>query len=87
MLKFQRENIFHGRFVGYSQTVPRVFTPGITLLRTSVSSVGHSYPYPELLEILQDIHTRNRNFWKFCTPVLTIPGVRVHHLYTRSKFL
>ena len=97
----------------------RTHTPGITLqIRifckfcrafipvpgTSVSSVGHSYPYPELLavlyarghntrgtgtacfvparsfcelctpvpqypellEVLQDIRTRTRNFWKFC---------------------
>ena len=32
------------------------YTPGITiqitLQRTSVSSAGHSYPYPELLEVL-----------------------------------
>ena len=73
--------------VGYSQTVPGVFTPGITLRRTSVSSVGHSYPYPELLEVLYDIYTRTRNFWKCCTPVRTIPGVRVQHFYTRSELL
>ena len=73
--------------VGYSQTVPGVFTPGITLQRTFVSSVGQLYPYPELLEDLYDIHTRTRNFWKFCTPVPTIPGVRVQHFYTRSELL
>ena len=65
---------------GYAQTVRGVLTPGITLQRTSVSSVGHSYPYPELLEVLYDIHTCTRNFWKFCTPVATIPGVRVQHV-------
>ena len=26
------------------------------------------YPYPELLYVLQDIHTRTRNLCKFCTP-------------------
>ena len=66
--------------VGYVQTVPGVFAPGITLQRTSVSSVGHSYPYPELVEILYGIHTCTRNFWKFCTPVATIPGVRLQHV-------
>ena len=29
-----------------------VYTPNHTLQRTSVTSVGHSYPYPELLEVL-----------------------------------
>ena len=52
----------------------RVFTPGITLQRTSVSSVGHSYPYPELLGVLYDIHTRTRKFWKFCTTFIPVPG-------------
>ena len=66
--------------VGYAQTVSGVFTPGITLQRTSVSSVGHSYPYPGLLEVMYDIHTCTRNFWKFCTPVATIPGVPVQHV-------
>ena len=37
--------------------------------RTSASSVGHLYPYPELLEVLNDIHTQTRNFCEFCTPV------------------
>ena len=56
-------------------------TLGITLERTSVSSVGHSYRYPELLEVLYDIHTRTRNFWKLCTPLPQIPGVRIYHFY------
>ena len=43
--------------VGYAQTIPGAFTPGITLQRTSVSAEGHSYPYPELVEVLNDIHT------------------------------
>ena len=74
--------------VGYVQTVPGVFTRGITLQRTSLSSVGHSYAYPELLEVLYDIHTCTRNFWKFCTPVATIHGVRVQHvLYPLGTFL
>ena len=34
---------------GYVQNIPGVFTPGITVQRASVSSVGHSHPYPELL--------------------------------------
>ena len=67
--------------VGDAQIIPRVITPGITLQRTSVSSVGHSYPYPELLEVLNEFHTRTRNFWKFCTPVPQIPEVRVYNLY------
>ena len=46
--------------VGYAQTIPAVFTPGITLQRTSVSYVGHSYPYPGLLEVMYDIHTRTQ---------------------------
>ena len=66
--------------VGYVQTIPGVINAGITLQRTSVSSAGHSYPYPELLEVLCDIHTRTRNFWNFCTPVATIPGVWVQHV-------
>ena len=36
--------------LGYVQNHTRgVFTPGIALQRTSVSSVGHSYPCPEIL--------------------------------------
>ena len=42
---------------------------------TSVSSVRHSYPYPELLEILyarghNTLGTVNRNFCEFCKPEL-----------------
>ena len=75
-------------FVGYAQTIPGVFTPGITLQRTSVSSVGYSYPYPDLLGVLYviDVHTRTRNFWKFCTPEPQIPGVRVYHFYNVCEF-
>ena len=65
------------RSVGYVQTIPEVFTPGITLQRTSVSSEGHSYPYPKVLEVLYDIHTCTRNCRMFYTPVATIPEVRV----------
>ena len=36
---------------------------------------------------MYDIHTRARNFCKFCTPVVTIPGVRVQHFYTRPELL
>ena len=67
--------------VGYAQTIPGIFIQGITLQRTSVSSVGHSYPYPELLEVVYDIHTRTRNFWKFGTPVPQIRGVRVYNIF------
>ena len=74
-------------YVGYSQTVSGVYTPGITLQRTPVSSVGHSYPYPELLEVLYDIYTRTRNFGKLSTPVRTIPRVGVQHFYTSSELL
>ena len=75
--------------VGFVQTIHGVNTPGITLQRTSIiSSVGHSYPYPELLEVLCDVHTYTRNFWKFCTPVATIPGVRVQYvLYPLITFV
>ena len=71
--------------VGYVQTIPGVFAPGITLQRTSVCSVGHSYPCPELLEVLYDIHARTRNFCKFCTPVATIPGVRVQYVFVPAR--
>ena len=47
---------------GYEQTLPEVFTPGITLQRTSVSSVGNSYPYPKLQVVLYEIRTRTRKF-------------------------
>ena len=73
-------------YVGYSQTVSGVFNSGITLQRTPVSSVGHSYPYPELLEVLYDIYTRTRNFRKFCTPVRTIPRVGVQHFIPARNF-
>ena len=66
--------------VGYVQTTPGAIAPGITLQRTSLSSVGHSYPYPELLEVLYDTETLTPNFWEFCTPVATIRGVRVQHV-------
>ena len=55
---------------------------------TSVSSVGHSYPYPELLWVLYHIHTRTRNFREFCTPRTTITGLRVHcFLYAPGTFV
>ena len=38
------------------------------------------YPYPKLLLVLRDIHTRTRNFCKFFTPRVAIPGVRVKQL-------
>ena len=74
-----RTNRTRGIYPGYLN-LTRVFTPVITLQRTSVGSVGHPYPYPELLEVLYGIHTCTRNFWKFCTPVATIPGVRVQNV-------
>ena len=86
----QMRNISRSCSGGYAQTIPGVFTPGITLQRimqvmypgyyptnNSASYVTHSYPYPERLEVLYDSHTRTRNFWKFCTPVPQTPGVRV----------
>ena len=39
-------------------TIPGVFTPGITLQRTSVGSVRNSYPCQKLLQALYHIHTR-----------------------------
>ena len=80
--------IYHSRVLkGTQKAIPAVFSSGITLQRTSVTSVGHFNPYPELLEDLYDVHTRIRNFWKFWTPVRTIPGVRVLRFYTRSELL
>ena len=72
--------------VGYAQTIPGVDTPGISLQKTSVSSVGHSYPYPELLDVLYDSYTHTRNFCEFCTPVPQIPGVRVYHFDNSCEF-
>ena len=57
-----------------------VVTPGITLHRTSVSSVGCSYPYSERLQVLyaRCLNTRGagtacfvppRNFCELCTPM------------------
>ena len=71
--------------VGYVQTIPGVFSPGIALQRNSVSSVGYSYPYPELLDVPcaratipgVRVHTAyfvpTRNFREFCTPMLQYP--------------
>ena len=76
------------RFSPARRHSPEVFTPGITQKRTSETSAGHSHPYPSLLEVLYDIHTCSRNLWKFCTPLVTIPGVRVQHvLYPLGKFM
>ena len=36
--------------------------------------------YPELLQVLQDFHTRTWNFWMFCASLAIIPGVRVQHV-------
>ena len=68
----------------------RAITPGITLQRTSGISVRHSYAYPELLEVLYDIHTGTRDFWKFCTTVIPVPGtsgisVRQCHKYPGAR--
>ena len=67
------------RGYGYSIFIParnfckflyaRATKPG-----TSGSSVRLSHPYPELLEVLYNIHTRTRNFCELCTPRATIPG-------------
>ena len=62
-------------YAGYSWGI----YPGYYPTKNFVSSVGHSYPYLEILEFLYDIHTCTRNFWKFCTLVATKPGVRVQH--------
>ena len=35
--------------------------------------------YPEVLKVLQDVHTRARNFCEFCKTRATTPGVRVQH--------
>ena len=58
------------------------YLPGNTLHNTSVSPVRHLYPYPELLQALYDLHTRTRNFCKFCTPCFTIPELPVQRFYT-----
>ena len=54
--------------VGYTQNHTRA---GITLQRTYVTSVGHSYPYPELLEVLYAGGTKTRGTGAAC---LYLPG-------------
>ena len=49
------------------------YTTSIPVKKTSVSSVRHSYPYPELLQDLDDR--------------ATIPGVLVQHFYTCPELL
>ena len=51
-----------------------------TIPGSSGSFVRLSYPYPELLEVLQDFHTRTRNLCEFCETRATIPGVLVQHV-------
>ena len=64
-----------------------VFTPGITLQRTSVSSEGHSYPYPELREVLYDIHTVPESSGSSVRPWPQYPGNGYSMSRTRSEFL
>ena len=35
------------------------------------------YPYPELLRVLYNIHTRTKNFCEFCTTFIPVPGTSV----------
>ena len=71
-----------GTYKSYAGYLPLVLS---IVVRIFVSSVGHSYPYPGRLEVLYKIHTCVRNFWKFCTPVVTIPAERAiqHDFYPR----
>ena len=57
---------------GYVRNIPGVFTPGITLQRTSVC--------------LKDIHTHARNFCKFCTTFMHVPGTSVSSLRPCHKY-
>ena len=78
--------------------MPGVFTAGITLQITSVICVGHSYPYPELLEVLYAGAKKGpgygysmllpaRNFWKLCTPVPEYPELLevLQDFHTRTR--
>ena len=72
-----------GVWVQHFHTCPEllyVLYARATIRGTSGSSVRLSYPYPELLELLEDCRTRTRNFCEFCTTRATIPGVRVQLL-------
>lgn len=60
-----------------------------TIPRTSVSSISRSlsYPYPELLYLLYNMHWRTRNCCMLCIPRATIPGVKVQLFYPRTELL
>ena len=66
---------------GTHKTIPGVITPGISLQRTSVTCVGHSYPYPELLEVLYAGATKTRGTGTACLylPETSASSVRSCH--------
>ena len=64
----------------------QVFTPGITLQRTSVTSVGHSYPYPELLEVLCAGVTKTRGTGTACLYLPGTSGSSVRPCHITRKF-
>ena len=73
-------------FGTYKQYPGYLLTPGTTLQWTAVSSAGHSFPYPHVLEVLlYDNHILTRNFWMFCTPVSKYPGYGCSMFCTLSE--
>ena len=61
-------------YVGYVQNHTRGIYQGITLQRTSVSCVRHSYPYPELLYVL---YARGHNTRGTGAAIIYLPGTYV----------
>ena len=71
---------------GTHKTVPGVFIPGITLQRTSVTSVRHSYPYPELLELVYAGATKTRGAGTACLYLPGTSGSSVRPCHNTRKF-
>ena len=63
-------------YVGYIRNHTRGFYPGITLQRTSVSSVR-----PWRVRV-QNCYARTRNFCMFCMTFIPVPGTSVSYLCT-----
>ena len=72
--------LFKVVFCGVRTKHTRGIYPGYYPTKNFCNFCRTFIPYLELLEVLYGIHTRARNFWKFCTAVATIPGVRVQHV-------
>ena len=54
---------------------------------TCVKSVGHLCPYPELLEVLYDTHTRTRNSGISYASAINTRGAGIKHLRNLCEFL